>query len=65
MMRSPLRGDGNSSSAAATCHKSSAGCTLSPKETPMPDAPDKFDIDDPVLPKWVKKGALELGRLSL
>ena len=27
----------------------------------MADAQEKFDIDDPVLPKWVKKGALGSG----
>jgi polyphosphate kinase 2 len=30
------------------------------EEMPMPDD-KKFDIDDPVLPKWIKKGALKSG----
>ncbi len=27
----------------------------------MSDAQEKFDLDDPVLPKWIKKGALKSG----
>src|ERR1700750_2976460 len=34
---------------------------LRTRETSMADTPPKFDIDDPQLPKWVKKGALKSG----
>src|SRR5881396_3209105 len=32
-----------------------------PRRHFMADAQEKFDLDDPVLPKWVRKGALKSG----
>src|SRR6478672_4482999 len=48
-------------SAGATCHKTGGDAPSHQRETAMADAEQTFDIENPELPKWIKKGALKSG----
>src|SRR4051794_5637407 len=42
------------------CHKSGANARFGPEDA-MTDEQDRFDIENPELPKWITKGALKSG----